>query len=107
MQKILLAAIFAVGLGIFLYPILSNVYVEYFQNQGIEKFKKTQDLNKYLLEKNVIKKEDKIYLPTEKYSNLLITEMYKGKPSGIKFNNDFISWIEKEIFSKPIQGELF
>ena len=25
----------------------------------------------------------------------------------IKFNNDFISWIEKEIFSKPIQGELF
>lgn len=81
--------------------------LEYLQNQGIEKFKKTQDLNKYLLEKNVIKKEDKIYLPTEKYSNLLITEMYKGKPSGIKFNNDFISWIEKEIFSKPIQGELF
>jgi hypothetical protein len=81
--------------------------VEYLQNQGIEKFKKTQDLNKYLLEKNVIKKEDKIYLPTEKYSNLLITEMYKGKPSGIKFNNDFISWIEKEILSKPIQGELF
>ena len=81
--------------------------VEYLQNQGIEKFKKTQDLNKYLLEKNVIKKEDKIYLPTEKYSNLLITEMYKGKPSGIKFNNDFISWIEKEILSIPIQGELF
>ena len=77
------------------------------QNQGIEKFKKTQDLNKFLLEKNIIKKEDKIYLPTEKYSNLLIIEIYKGKPSGIKFNNDFISWIEKEILSIPIQGELF
>ena len=64
-------------------------------------------MNKYLLEKNVVKKEDKIYLPTEKYSNLLITEVYKGKPSGIKFNNDFISWIEKDIFSKPVQGELF
>ena len=81
--------------------------VEYLQNQGIEKFKKTQDLNKYLLEKNVIKKEDKIYLPQDKYSNLLMIEMYKSKPSGIKFNNDFISWIENEIFSKPIQGELF
>lgn len=81
--------------------------VEYLQNQGIEKFKKTQDLNKYLLEKNVVKKEDKIYLPTEKYSNLLMIETYKGKPSGIKFNNDFISWIENEITSKPVQGELF
>lgn len=57
-------------------------------------------MNKYLLEKNVIKKEDKIYLDTEKYSNLMIIEMYKEKPSGIKFNNDFISWIEKEITSK-------
>ena len=24
-----------------------------------------------------------------------------------KFNDDFISWTEKEILSKPVQGELF
>jgi sortase A len=38
MQKILLATIFAVGLSIFLYPILSNAYVEYFQNQVIDTY---------------------------------------------------------------------
>ena len=43
MQKILLAAIFAVGLGIFLYPILSNVYVEYFQNQVIDSYQDKVD----------------------------------------------------------------
>lgn len=38
MQKVLLASVFAVGLGIFLYPVLSNVYVEYFQNQVIDTY---------------------------------------------------------------------
>lgn len=38
MQKILLAIIFAVGLGIFLYPILSNLYAEHFQNQVIDTY---------------------------------------------------------------------
>jgi len=43
MQKILLASIFAVGLGIFLYPILSNLYVDYFQNQVIDSYQDKVD----------------------------------------------------------------
>lgn len=43
MQKILLAIIFAVGLGIFLYPILSNLYVEHFQNQVIDTYQDKVD----------------------------------------------------------------
>ena len=43
MQKILLAIIFAVGLGIFLYPILSNLYVEHFQNQVIDSYQDKVD----------------------------------------------------------------
>jgi sortase A len=43
MQKILLASIFAVGLGIFLYPILSNLYVEHFQNQVIDSYQDKVD----------------------------------------------------------------
>ena len=81
--------------------------VEYLLDNGIENFKKTQDLNKYLLEENVIKKEDKIYLPQKDYENMIMIESYKGKKSGIKFKNEFISWIEKKISSIPQQGELF
>lgn len=43
MQKILLASTFAAGLGIFLYPILSNLYVEYFQNQVIDSYQDKVD----------------------------------------------------------------
>ena len=38
---------------------------------------------------------------------LVILEKYKGKISGIKFKNEFISWIEENIKSEPVQGELF
>lgn len=43
MQKVLLAIIFAVGLGIFLYPILSNLYTEHFQNQVIDSYQDKVD----------------------------------------------------------------
>lgn len=43
MQKVLLAIIFAVGLGIFLYPILSNLYTEHFQNQVIDTYQDKVD----------------------------------------------------------------
>ena len=43
---------------------------------------------------NLLVKEDKVYEPTNKKPNLFIVETYRGKPSGVKFNNDFIDWIE-------------
>jgi len=64
-------------------------------------FKRTQELNKYLLEKLVIKKENNIYLPREQYQNLFIIEKYRGKNKGIRFKNEFIDWIENELKSKP------
>jgi len=68
--------------------------VEHLQNNGIEKFKRSQDLNKFLLTENLLIKEDKVYKPTSKKPDLFILELYRGKASGVKFNNDFIDWIE-------------
>jgi hypothetical protein len=82
--------------------------IEYLKEQGIEEFKRTQDLNKYLLEKNVNKKEEKIYLPLVNYDNLFLIEKYKGKISGLKFKSEFIAWLKKELSGTVYkQGELF
>ena len=69
--------------------------VKHLQNNEIERFKRSQDLNKFLLVENLLVKEDKVYEPTSKKPNLFIIESYRGKASGIKFNNDFIDWIEE------------
>jgi len=82
--------------------------IQYLKNELIDIFQRTQDLNKYLVEKSIIKKEQNIYLPIDKYQELFIINKYKGKIQGIKFKNEFISWIEKNI-DKPkyIQASLF
>ena len=46
--------------------------VEYLQNNGDERFKRSQDLNKFLLAENLLVKEDKVYEPTNKKPNLFI-----------------------------------
>jgi len=71
--------------------------LNYLQNEIENTFKKTQELNKFLLNKLIIKKENNIYLPTEQYQNLFIIEKYRGKTKGIKFKNEFIDWIENEL----------
>lgn len=71
--------------------------IQYLKNEAEEVFQKTQDLNKYLISKLVIQKDDKIYMPTNKYKNLFIIDKYHGKTKGIKFRSEFISWIEKNI----------
>jgi len=83
--------------------------IQYLKNEAEEIFQKTQDLNKYLIQKLVIQKNDKIYMPTNKYENLFIIDKYRGKTKGIKFKNEFISWIEKHIKEdrKPQQASLF
>lgn len=68
--------------------------VEYLQNNGIETYNRSQDLNKFLINENFLVKEGTVYQPTKKNPDLFIVEMYRGKPRGIKFNNQFIDWIE-------------
>jgi len=74
--------------------------LNYLQNEIENTFKRTQELNKFLLNKLIIKKENNIYLPTEQYQNLFIIEKYRGKTKGIKFKNEFIDWIENELKSQ-------
>ncbi len=83
--------------------------IQYLKNEAEDIFQKTQDLNKYLMNKLVIQKDDKIYIPTNKYENLFIIDKYHGKTKGIKFKNEFIYWIEKHIKEdrKPKQTSLF
>lgn len=69
--------------------------IKILQEQGIEKYKRSQDLNKFLLDKNLLTKEGKVYHPTDKESKLFIIEKFRGKISGVKFSNQFIDWIEE------------
>jgi hypothetical protein len=80
--------------------------VNYLKEQGIDKFKRPQQLNKFLLDNLVIKKENKIYLPTEKYKDLFIIEKFRGKVKGIKFRNEFIEWIENRLKPKSSYKQL-
>ncbi|MCK5538108.1 MAG: hypothetical protein KAI79_14880 [Bacteroidales bacterium] len=71
--------------------------IEYLINEGEDYFQQTRAFNKCLLDNKIIKKEDGVYLPTPQYKKLFIIDKYRGKIKGIKFNNDFINWVEKWI----------
>ncbi|MBP9566886.1 MAG: hypothetical protein KBE02_06405 [Sulfurospirillum sp.] len=83
--------------------------VEYLKNEAEEIFQKTQDLNRYLIQKLVIQKNNEIYIPTNQYESLFIIDKYHGKIKGIKFKNEFLAWLEKHIKEekKPQQSSLF
>ena len=74
--------------------------VEYLLEINITQFKNTRDLNKYLIEKKIIAKEESIYIPVMD-KNFFIIETYQGKVSGLKFTNEFIQWFEQEIKTVP------
>lgn len=82
--------------------------VQYLKDEVINTFQRTQDLNKYLIEQSIIKKDHDIYTPVHGHEKLFIIDKYRGKIKGIKFKNEFISWIEKNLSkSKNIQASLF
>ena len=74
--------------------------IEYLLEINITQFKNTRDLNKYLIEKKIIAKEESIYIPVMD-KNFFIIETYQGKVSGLKFTNEFIQWFEQEIKTVP------
>jgi len=74
--------------------------LEYLIDSNINQFKNTRELNKYLLEKKIIVKEESIYIPLMD-KKFFIVEMYQGKPSGLKFTNEFMQWFEEELRKVP------
>lgn len=70
--------------------------VEYLLESKINKFKSTRELNKYLLDKKIIGKEESVYIPLAAASYFII-DKYQGKVTGLKFTNDFMQWFESEL----------
>ena len=83
--------------------------VEYLTQEGEDFFSQTRSFNAFLIENKIIKKENGIYTPIKNYAHLFIIEKYRGKEKGIKFTDQFISWIEKKIkeIKPPEQSSLF
>jgi|28_taG_2_1085356.scaffolds.fasta_scaffold00211_11 hypothetical protein len=80
--------------------------VDYLNNEGKNYFKNTRALNKFLIDKKIIEKQDEVYVPLKNH-DLFIIEKYRGKISGIKFKNSFIDWLESTLDSKAKQVDLF
>jgi len=71
-------------------------------------FNRTQDLNRYLLQNSIIKKDNDVYQPMSKYEDLFIVDRYRGRVKGIKFRSEFLGWIEGSLKSdRIVQGGLF
>jgi len=83
--------------------------VDYLINEGECYFKNTQSFHKWLIENKVIKKEEKIYMPVNKYEHLFMIEKYRGRATGIKFRDKFIDWIKEKIkeVKPPEQSTIF
>ena len=71
-------------------------------------FNRTQDLNRYLVQNSIIKKDDNVYQPMSQYEDLFIIDRYRGRVKGIKFRSEFLGWIEGSLKSdRVVQGGLF
>lgn len=71
-------------------------------------FNRTQDLNRYLVQNSIIKKDDNVYQPMSQYEDLFIIDRYRGRVKGIKFRSEFLGWIEGSLRSdRMVQGGLF
>jgi len=82
--------------------------VEFLKESFCDFFTKTHDLNKYLLQKAILTKDNGVYIPNKEYEELFFVDKYRGKITGIRFKNEFIDWIES-ILKKPsgVQASLF
>ncbi len=82
--------------------------VEYLKNGMDSIFHRTQDLNRWLVQNSIIKKDNNIYQPMSNYEDLFIVDRYRGRVKGIKFRHEFLGWIEGNFRSgRMIQGGLF
>ena len=71
-------------------------------------FNRTQDLNRYLVQNSIIKKDNNVYQPMSQYEDLFIIDRYRGRVKGIKFRSEFLGWIEGSLKSdRMVQGWLW
>ena len=68
--------------------------VEYFEKEGNGFFSSTRELNKILMDRGIIKKIEGVYHPVSDYGNLFIVKKYRGRITGINFNDKFIDWVD-------------
>lgn len=82
--------------------------VDFLKESFCDFFTKTQDLNKYLVQKSIVIKDNGVYIPNKEYEELFFVDKYRGKITGIRFKNEFIDWIES-MLKKPsgVQASLF
>ena len=84
---------------------IENVYrtsVGYSASEALEQLKKrsfdgfpsTRGFNKFLLENDVLQKENGVYFPNEKYRKYFKTNIHRGKKTGVNFKIDFFDWFE-------------
>jgi hypothetical protein len=83
--------------------------VEYLISEGEDYFLQTQAFNKCMLEQHILKKEDDVYLPMAGYEHMFIIDKYRGKVKGVKFNNEFINWVERWVKENkpPVELSIF
>lgn len=78
----------------------SSELLEQIEFLGINQFKNTREINKYLVDSKIIYKENDVYLPTKNNPEHFKIKMYKGKNTGILFTNKFVEWLSEELNQK-------
>lgn len=83
----------------------SSELLEQLHNQGIDFFNNTRELNRYLVDNNILYKEDSFYLPVKRDDELFKLKFYKGKNTGVLFTNKFIDWIIDKVKSSIFEQQ--
>ncbi|MDO5090800.1 MAG: hypothetical protein Q4D61_04580 [Cardiobacteriaceae bacterium] len=65
----------------------------------VEATKDVRSFNKFLVEKNIIQKNDSgVYVPVEHNEAHFVVRKYRGKISGLRYKNEFIVYITETFF---------
>lgn len=83
----------------------SSELLEQIKSLGVEHFKNTREINKYLIENRIIHKKDDVYLPVKDNPEHFKTKIYKGKNTGVLFTNDFVGWLYEKLKTEPSYEE--
>lgn len=76
----------------------SSELLEQIELLGINKFKNTREINKYLVDSKIIYRDNNdVYLPTQNNPEHFKIKMYRGKSTGVLFTNKFVEWLSKEL----------
>ena len=84
--------------------------VNLLKKKNIDVFDRTQDLNKFLIDRKIILRDNNnSYKPhpelnEQNVKNFFKLDSYRGRSKNIKFTNNFIDWLENEV-RKQMQPE--